>query len=194
MKMPGGLSLCRASGVPARWQSGWTLWPERSGLHDWAEIFVEPYGWLPVDVDYAVHFVHEYETLSADEKQEIIDFYFGGIDAHRLVINREHGYPLYPPKRFPRSDDVDFQRGELETDRGNLYYIADAAGGAVRVGVLDIDRMGLEDCTPIQTNVTDGLVTWGDSDTVTALVGRRIRLHFELRSAVLYAFDCSSGP
>jgi len=116
------ICLCRAGGVPARWQSGWTLWPERSGLHDWAEIFVEPYGWLPVDVDYAVHVVHEYPSLSADEKEEIVDFYFGGIDAHRLVINREHGYPLHPPKRFPRSDDVDFQRGELETDRGNLYF------------------------------------------------------------------------
>ena len=116
------ICLCRAGGVPARWQSGWTIWPGRSGLHDWAEIFVEPYGWLPVDVDYAVHVVHEYESLSADEKRELVDFYFGGIDAHRLIINREHGYPLYPPKRFTRSDDVDFQRGELETDRGNLYF------------------------------------------------------------------------
>jgi hypothetical protein len=116
------ITLCRAGGVPARWQSGWTIWPGRSGLHDWAEIFVEPYGWLPVDVDYAVHVIHEYDTLSADEKQELIDFYFGGIDAYRLVINREHGYPLYPEKRFARSDDVDFQSAELETDRENLFY------------------------------------------------------------------------
>lgn len=116
------ISLCRAGGVPARWQSGWSIWPGRSGMHDWAEIFVEPYGWLPVDVDYAVHVIHEYDSLSADEKQELIDFYFGGIDAYRLIINREQGYPLYPKKRFARSDDVDFQCGELETDGGNLYF------------------------------------------------------------------------
>ena len=116
------ISLCRAGGVPARWQSGWTVRPTRVGLHDWAEIFVEPYGWLPVDVDYAVAITHDYQLLNSQEKQELIDFYFGGIDAHRLIINREHGMPLYPPKTFPRSDDVDFQRGELETDEGNLYF------------------------------------------------------------------------
>ena len=116
------ITLCRAGGIPARWQSGWTVSPHKVGMHDWTEIHIEPYGWLPVDPDYAVSIVHEYQALSAEEKAELIDFYFGGIDAYRLIINREHGYPLYPAKKFHRSDDVDFQRGEVETETGNVYY------------------------------------------------------------------------
>ena len=30
--------------------------------------------------------------------------------------------PLYPAKRFPRSETVDFQRGEVEWKGGNLYF------------------------------------------------------------------------
>ena len=36
----------------------------------------------------------------------------------------DHGQPLEPAKRSPRSDDVDFQRGEVEwgTPARNVYY------------------------------------------------------------------------
>ena len=32
--------------------------------------------------------------------------------------------PLYPAKKFVRSETVDFQVGEVETNRANLFYPA----------------------------------------------------------------------
>ena len=49
-------------------------------------------------------------------------FYFGGIDSWRLIVNSDYGMPLSPQKKYPRSDTVDFQRGEVEWAKGNVYY------------------------------------------------------------------------
>lgn len=119
------ITLCRAAGVPARWQSGWVIYPQLTNLHDWTEIWLAPYGWVPVDPDYAMEWEQDAEGLSADEVKELQDFFFGGLDAYRIAMNREHGYPLYPPKKDYRSDDVDQQRGELETASGNNIYFSD---------------------------------------------------------------------
>ncbi len=43
------ITLCRSEGIPARWQTGWDLWPGAKDIHDWTEIYLEPYGWVPVD-------------------------------------------------------------------------------------------------------------------------------------------------
>ena len=39
-----------------------------------------------------------------------------------MVVNDDFGGELYPHKRFPRSETVDFQRGEVEWRGGNLYF------------------------------------------------------------------------
>lgn len=116
------ITLCRAGGIPARWQSGWVLYPMLTNLHDWSEIYLEPYGWVPVDVDFAQSIEQQYTSLDRQQKDEMKDFYFGGLDAYRLICNSEHGYPHYPPKASFRSDNVDFQRGELEAAGENLYF------------------------------------------------------------------------
>jgi transglutaminase-like putative cysteine protease len=41
------VTLCRAAGIPARQIAGW-LAPLKSG-HVWAEVYLDPEGWLPVD-------------------------------------------------------------------------------------------------------------------------------------------------
>ena len=69
-----------------------------------------------------------------------------------------------------------------------LVVSADAAGGELRAGVLGCDDLALERCRPIATDVTDGVVQWDDGRHLAELVGRPIRLAFELRSARLYAF------
>ena len=51
-------------------------------------------------------------------------FYSTGMDAHRLASNKGICGKLYPEKRFIRSETVDFQLGEVETTRGNLFYSA----------------------------------------------------------------------
>lgn len=116
------ITLCRISGVAARWQSGWMARPGHPGQHDWAEIYIEPYGWLPVDVTRGVFFNNYVDSLTPQQCQEGADFYCGGIDHFRLVANKGHDLKLYPPKRSFRSDPVDFQRGELEYDDVNLFF------------------------------------------------------------------------
>ena len=49
-------------------------------------------------------------------------FFVGGLDSWRLVVNQDYGMPLYPAKTYPRSETVDFQRGEVEWNGGNLYF------------------------------------------------------------------------
>ncbi len=39
-----------------------------------------------------------------------------------MIVNNDYGCPFYPAKQFPRSETVDFQRGEVEWAGGNLYF------------------------------------------------------------------------
>lgn len=116
------ITLCRIAGVPARWQSGWILYPHKCNLHDWAEIHAPPHGWIPVDPDYGMAIRQHHDHLTPAEREELAAFYFGGMDAYRMTVNGDHGQPLDPPKANFRSDPVDFQRGELEAAGRNLYY------------------------------------------------------------------------
>jgi len=106
------MTLCRLNGIPARWETGWTTDPVKD-MHDWCEIYLAPYGWVPADVTYGL-------PDSSDEREKW--FYLGGIDNGRLVVNTDYGQPLYPAKTFFRSEIVDFQRGEAEWRGGNLYF------------------------------------------------------------------------
>ena len=108
------ITLMRMNGIPARWQSGWTF--TRHGdndIHDWAEIYLAPYGWIPVDVTYG-------RLASGDPALEW--FYLGGLDNYRVAFNDDFSQPFVPAKQHFRSDNVDSQRGEVEWDGGNLYY------------------------------------------------------------------------
>ena len=107
------ITLMRLNGIPARWQSGWTFTRgSENDIHDWAEIYLAPYGWVPVDVTYG-------RLESADPALKW--FYLGGLDNFRIAFNDDFSRAFAPPKRFFRSDDVDSQRGEVEWD-DNLYY------------------------------------------------------------------------
>lgn len=116
------MTLCRLHGIPARWQSGWSLFPGAETIHDWCEIHLAPWGWVPVDPYMAIYAMQYTDHLSGEERRELRDFHFGGLSQYRLVANSAHARPLAPPKRWPRSDTVDFQRGEVETASGNLYF------------------------------------------------------------------------
>jgi len=115
------MTLCRYNGIPARWQSGWLTMPGGKTIHDWTEIYVNPYGWIPVD-PYMGVFAMQYFSGSLEERKEIRDFYFGGLDQYRMAANSDHNRDLNPPKRSMRSDNVDFQRGELEYGDANIYF------------------------------------------------------------------------
>jgi transglutaminase-like putative cysteine protease len=107
------MTLCRYNGIPAKWQSGWMMHPPEINLHDWCEIYADNYGWIPVDQNFGIE-------NYLDESQKY--FYLGGIDAFRLIVNDDYSKPLFPAKIYPRSETVDFQRGEVEWRGGNLYF------------------------------------------------------------------------
>lgn len=108
------ITLCRLSGIPAHFQSGFMMHPRSSNLHDWAEIYFEGIGWVPVDQSFGIP---SYAHNDAEKY-----FFLGGIDSWRLVVNTDYGMPLSPKKKYPRSETVDFQRGEVEWRGGNLYF------------------------------------------------------------------------
>lgn len=106
------MTLCRLNGIPAHWETGWITGPDRD-MHDWCEIYIAPYGWIPADASFGI--------VKSDNEREKW-FYLGGIDNSRLVVNTDYAQPLYPAKTFFRSEIVDFQRGEVEWRGGNLYF------------------------------------------------------------------------
>ena len=105
------ITLCRIAGIPARWQSGWYMNPLKPGMHDWAQFYIEPYGWLYVDPSFG-------GSMPLERKH----FYLGNIEGFRMAANSDIAVQFDPPKRHFRSDPVDSQRGELEWKYGNLYY------------------------------------------------------------------------
>ena len=115
------ITLCRFNGIPARWQSGWNTFPGAKSNHDWSEIYIAPYGWMPVDPYMGIFAMRYANTLTPGQKHELRDFYFGGLDQYRMSANSDHNAALTPPKQSMRSDDVDFQRGELEWGQHNIY-------------------------------------------------------------------------
>lgn len=108
------ITLCRYGGIPAHFQSGFMMHPGAWNLHDWAEIYFEGIGWVPVDQSFGI-------PVYAQTPEEEM-FFLGGIDAWRMIVNNDYSFPLYPEKIYPRSETVDFQRGEVEWRGGNLYF------------------------------------------------------------------------
>lgn len=109
------ITMARCAGVPAKWQSGWMMHPGNLNLHDWAEIYYEGIGWVPVDQSFG-------RVESALGNDKVYYFYTKGIDAYRMIVNQDISAPLFPAKIYPRSETVDFQRGEVEWKGGNLYF------------------------------------------------------------------------
>ena len=107
------LTLCRCAGIPAQWQSGLTAEPDFIGGHDWLRFYIAPYGWLFADPSYGTAAVRA-------QNEERRRFYFGNLDAYRMVANREFQAPFTVPKQYWRMDPYDNQLGEIETDKRGL--------------------------------------------------------------------------
>ncbi len=108
------ITMLRHKGIPARWQSGWMMHPGEVNLHDWAEAYFEGVGWIPVDVSFG-----RGEPL---ENEQGRGFFMSGIDSYRFYVNSDYSGDFFPEKVYPRSETVDFQRGEVETESENFYF------------------------------------------------------------------------
>ncbi len=115
------ITFCRMKGIPARWESGWMIYLDSVNLHDWCVIYLDPYGWIPVDPNMGVESM-TWDTPDQETRQKVLDFYFGHMDPYRIAVNSNHSDYFTPPKIHFRSDTVDFQRGEVETVETNIYY------------------------------------------------------------------------
>lgn len=107
------ITLCRAAGVPARWQSGLETSPASIGMHDWSQFYVAPYGWLYADCSFGNSAFH-----AGDEEKR--DFYFGNLDPFRMCAASEFQHQFDPPMTHMRYDPYDNQDGEAEYEDGLL--------------------------------------------------------------------------
>ena len=107
------ITLLRLNGIPARWQSGWEFQPPHDSMHDWGMVYFDPYGWVPMDVEYG---------LRETDDEKLKWFYLSGMDSYRLIFNDEYSKPFVPAKIHHRSETIDSQRGEVEWQGGNLYF------------------------------------------------------------------------
>lgn len=103
------ITLCRIAGIPARWQSGLSCTLTEAGSHDWAQFYVEDWGWLFADCSFG-------GSALRSGSRERWDFYFGNLDPFRMVANSRFQARLNPPKRFGRIDPYDNQTGECESE------------------------------------------------------------------------------
>jgi len=99
--------LCRINGIPARWQSGMALEPSYSGSHDWAQFYLEGWGWLFADCSYG----GSAYRFGAKERHE---FFFGNLDPMRMVATKAFQAPLTPELTTFRVDPFDNQAGEIQ--------------------------------------------------------------------------------
>lgn len=99
--------LCRIAGIPARWQSGLSLEPSYSGSHDWAQFYLDGWGWLFADCSYGGS---AYRFGNSVRHQ----FYFGNIDPMRMAATRAYQAEMKPELHALRVDPYDNQSGEME--------------------------------------------------------------------------------
>ena len=94
------IKMCQDKGIQARYRSGLEPSGGKVYLREWAEVSADGKEWIPA--------------------------YLGGKNTPNpdsiILINNDSNGDLFPAKTYPRSDNVDFLRGEVEWDGGNLYF------------------------------------------------------------------------
>ena len=88
------ISWSRSRNVPAQFQIGFPLPPERGagkigGYHCWARFFVENKGWVPVDIS------------EADKHPELKEYYFGNLTENRVTFSTGRDIVLEPKQTGP---------------------------------------------------------------------------------------------
>ncbi|MDD2733649.1 MAG: transglutaminase-like domain-containing protein [Desulfuromonadaceae bacterium] len=111
LKKPGGkctdissvfIALCRASGIPAREVFSIRLGKKAEEdistyQHCWAEFFIPGYGWVTADpADVRKAMLVEKLELGDQKTKEYSSYFWGGIDAYRVVLARGRDLILNP--------------------------------------------------------------------------------------------------
>lgn len=86
------IGMMRAVGIPARFEIGFPLPADKPqadipGYHCWAEFYIEPYGWIPVDAS---------EAWKNPAKR---DYFFGAHDVNRVQFTTGRDLRLLPAQQ-----------------------------------------------------------------------------------------------
>jgi transglutaminase-like putative cysteine protease len=101
------IGMMRAAGIPARFEIGFSL-PEDQhggtipGYHCWAEFYVAPYGWVPVDAS---------EAWKHPEKK---NYFFGAHDDNRVQFTLGRDIRLDPPQQGELLNYFIYPYGEVD--------------------------------------------------------------------------------
>ena len=120
------INLCRIAGIPARWQSGLSIDADGAGDHDWAQFWLEGWGWLFADPSFGGG---AYRAGAQDRWR----FYFGNLDPTRMAANRVFMAPLQPEEDFLRLDPYDSQEGEISRIGSPQPFVGREVDSDVRV-------------------------------------------------------------
>ena len=107
------ITLCRISGIPAKWESGLDAKPSDVGEHDWAMFYIPTLGWLYADLSYG-------GSSYIRGAMKRWNYFFGNVDPYRIPINDAFQSSLTPEKQYWRIDPYDNQCGEVECDNYGL--------------------------------------------------------------------------
>jgi len=107
------ITLARIVGIPAKWQSGNEFDDCPPGCHDWAQMYLAPWGWLYCDPSYG-------GGAFRSGREERRRHYLGNLDPFRIPSNPAFQKQFEPPMVYLRHDPYDNQSGEVEYDDGSL--------------------------------------------------------------------------
>lgn len=107
------ISLCRINKIPARLQGGWRVRPDGDrAQHDWAQVYFEPYGWMPVDATATARLINH-------KDERVRSFYFGNCTPYHLIIYDDEP-ELLPIKVFEPIYGGGAQLGAFEWKGGDI--------------------------------------------------------------------------
>jgi hypothetical protein len=125
-------ALARSLGIPAKVSGGWQMGEGFRLNHLWTQLYLPPYGWVPVDVEEA-----RCQMVSSGyeekDKPEIRKFYFGFFDRHHICIHDSINLPLEPPRYTGRSFDYAFHLPEKEYRGQNLGFDTSSFDLSIRI-------------------------------------------------------------
>jgi transglutaminase-like putative cysteine protease len=101
------IGMARAAGIPARFEIGFPLPADQHsgaipGYHCWAEFYVEPYGWIPVDAS---------EAWKHPEKK---NYFFGAHDDNRVQFTVGRDIRLEPAQQGDPLNYLIYPYAELD--------------------------------------------------------------------------------
>lgn len=109
------ITLCRMTGIPAKWESGLYISEYTQGPHDWAKFYLPTIGWVYADASFG-------GSAYRGNNTERWKYYFGNLDVFRLPANDDIQADFSVAKKQLRADPIDNQRGEFETAQRGFRF------------------------------------------------------------------------